>query len=70
VSQETGNRTFRAPKWSLLLYLFHEYLLNLPHFLFWLMRSLSVGSALLLIPYYALIRLFSTRRQRQSDLWR
>jgi len=41
--------------------LFHEFLLKDPHFPFWLMLGMSIGSALLLLPYYALIRIFSTR---------
>jgi hypothetical protein len=46
---------------GVLVCLFYEFLLKDPHFPFWLMLCLSIGSALLLLPYYALIRLFSTR---------
>jgi hypothetical protein len=39
---------------------FFEYLVRLPNFPFLLMMGLSAGFALLLFPYYALIRIFST----------
>ena len=40
---------------GILMALFFEYLIRLPHFPFWLMLGLSIGSAALLVPYYALI---------------
>ena len=40
--------------------LFFEFLIRLPHFPFALMLAISAGFALLLVPYYHLIRLFST----------
>ena len=40
--------------------LFYEFLVKLPHFPFWMMLGISAGFALLLIPYYLLIRLFSS----------
>ena len=43
------------------LTLFYEFVVKLPGFPFWLMLGLSVGSAMLLLPYYALMRLFSAR---------
>jgi hypothetical protein len=46
---------------GVLMCLFHQFLLHDPRFPFWLMLSLSIGSAMLLLPYYALIRLFSIR---------
>ncbi|MGH8254608.1 MAG: hypothetical protein ACRET0_00130 [Steroidobacteraceae bacterium] len=46
---------------GVLMCLFYEFLLKDPHFPFWLMLAISIGSALLLLPYYALIRLFSMR---------
>lgn len=36
--------------------LFNEFVLRLPHFPFELMMTMSIGSALLLLPYYALQR--------------
>ncbi len=39
--------------------LFFEYLVRLPHFHFLLILGISAGCALLLFPYYLLIRLFS-----------
>lgn len=39
--------------------LFFEFLVRLPHFPFGLMMGLSAGFALLLVPYYGAIRLFS-----------
>ena len=40
--------------------LFFEYVLHVPRFPFWLMLGISIGCATLLIPYYLLIRLFSS----------
>ena len=40
--------------------LFFGLLVRPPHFPFWLMLGISAGIALLMIPYYALIRLFSS----------
>jgi hypothetical protein len=45
---------------GVLMCLFYEFLVKLPHFPFWQMLGLSIGSALLLLPYYALIRVLST----------
>ena len=39
---------------------FFEFLIKLPHFPFWMMLGISAGFAVLLVPYYLLIRLFST----------
>jgi hypothetical protein len=39
---------------------FFEFLIKLPHFPFWMMLGISTGFAVLLVPYYLLIRLFST----------
>ena len=39
--------------------LFFEFLIRLPHFPFALMLAISAGFAMLLVPYYLLIRLFS-----------
>lgn len=36
--------------------LFNEFVLKLPHFPFGLMMAMSIGSALLLLPFYALQR--------------
>ena len=46
---------------GVLMCLFYEFLIRFPHFPFWQMLALSLGSALLLLPYYALIKLFSMR---------
>lgn len=46
---------------GVLITLFYEFVVRLAHFPFWLMLALSIGSALLLLPYYALIRLLSIR---------
>ena len=39
--------------------LFYEFVVKLPHFPFWLMLGISVGSALLLVPYYVVMSLLS-----------
>lgn len=41
--------------------LFSEFVVRAPNFPFWPMIGVSVGSALLLMLYYALMRVFSTR---------
>lgn len=41
--------------------LFSEFVVKAPNFPFWPMIGISVGSALLLMAYYALMRMFSTR---------
>lgn len=38
-----------------------EFVVKLPHFPFWTMLGISAGLAVLQIPYYFLIRLFSGR---------
>lgn len=45
---------------GILMALFFEFVVRLPHFPFGLMLTISVGSATLLVPYYLLIRLFSS----------
>jgi hypothetical protein len=47
---------------GLLMCLFNRFLVHDPRFPFWLMLSLSIGSAFLLLPYYALIRFLSGKR--------
>lgn len=41
--------------------LFWEFVVQPPHFPFWTVLGLSVGFALLQVPYYLLVRLFSAR---------
>lgn len=41
--------------------LFSEFVVKAPNFPFWLTIGVSVGSALLLMVYYALMRVFSAR---------
>jgi hypothetical protein len=41
--------------------LFWEFVVKPPHFPFWIVLGVSVGFALLQVPYYLLIRLFSAR---------
>ena len=40
---------------------FWEFVAKPPHFPFWIVLGVSVGFGMLQIPYYLLIRLFSTR---------
>lgn len=42
--------------------LFYEFLIRAPHFPFWLMLSFSLGSAMLLLLYYALMRVLAGGR--------
>lgn len=46
---------------GVLVSLLFEFVVRLPNYPFWLMLGLSVGIAALQIPYYLLIRLFSSR---------
>lgn len=46
---------------GVLVALFFEFVVRLPDFPFWMMLGLATGLAALLVPYYLLIRLFSTR---------
>ena len=46
---------------GVLMCLFNRFLLHEPHFPFWMGLGLSIGSGMLLLPYYTLIRLFATR---------
>lgn len=39
--------------------LFFEFVAKVPHYPFWLMMGVSAGLALLMLPYYLLVRLFS-----------
>lgn len=41
--------------------LFWQFVVKPPHFPFWIVLGVSVGIALLQVPYYLLIRLFSVR---------
>ena len=41
--------------------LFNRYLLHLPHFPFWMMLGISVGCATLLLVYYGIIRILTSR---------
>ncbi|HVA19302.1 MAG TPA: hypothetical protein VMU55_03930 [Solirubrobacteraceae bacterium] len=52
---------------GVLMCLFYEFLIKAAHFPFWLMLCLSIGSALLLLPYYTLIRIFSMSGERRSE---
>jgi len=45
---------------GILMSLFFEFIVRLPHFPFALMLVISVGSATMLMPYYLLIRLLSS----------
>lgn len=46
---------------GVLMCFFYRFLVHDPHFPFWLMMGISLGFALLLLPYYALMRLLGAR---------
>ena len=46
---------------GVLVSLMFEFVVQLPNYPFWLMMGISAGIAALQIPYYLLIRLFSSR---------